>query len=322
MSDYWIYIFSEKSSKEFFQNPKYICINYYYNLKPNDTIIFYIKDNGNISGFKGYCILKNKLEENNFNIKIFKDLNMNKYIASIFKIKIFEHIIPVKDFFNSIKDNLSGYRTIQSFYLKFIKEFNCIINLNYNDKGKEIVDKLNELINDANYKPVILKPKNKDNYYNQHNVSITVSEDKTHNIELNNSPTMIDNNDSDTSNNSDNESNDESDADDNEHNIIPILVILCSNINKNNINEIVKHIIKCKSCEINNNNKDSINNLLDLKLSKILEIKKNNDVEIESIIEHYYNDKRYKFDENIIKFLLIDFNHDIYNNCLFIILKN
>ena len=140
MVNYFIYVLSEDLAnsllKSFDNNINCISQFKYCEIKKGDFILLFRKTtNVKKKGYIGICNAKTDFMENIDNIKVFKDLTMNKYCCKINNLILFDNIIKTNELNNELKINIPEYKSSQSFSHKYFKTVDIIVKItdNYGD---------------------------------------------------------------------------------------------------------------------------------------------------------------------------------------------
>jgi len=152
-TEYWVYTFTETSWTEYEKyNELNITCFENYNVRKGDVIFFYCKRRV-AAGFVGLCRVaeSQKVNQKKGFVKIFRDGNMNTYIIPLNYLRFFkcnktsaEKAIRVEQIIDVVKADVSGYRNVLSFKMKFIKVQNCLTKMDMN--GRHLLTKLFDLV--------------------------------------------------------------------------------------------------------------------------------------------------------------------------------
>lgn len=341
-SQYWIYMINDNMWKillnNFNENKLNISV---FNKTPvleNDVILIYVKSTQSKgSGFVAVGQVQNDMIKNNDKIKIFGDLNTDKYVAQMDSIYFLNSDrIKISEFKNVFL-NTTEFKSTQQF-ISHMLTGECVLNhLKYPKIGLEFVKIILKLIDEhiseqnsqsqsqssgksrSNDKS---KSNDKSTYSSTHssieddNISTSISDISNQSdisdIDTNDTDTDSHNSDSgsDNSDNSDDSGDSENSNDDKEiMTMIPIMIVPCkdliSNIieykkkNKFNlIKLIIQHHNECQDCDVtNNNNKKPLEKTLNRLKIKNILYQINDH---EECLNSYHCLKPYPDDENLL----------------------
>lgn len=310
---FWIYTIKEcsfeKISKSFNDDEIYLYTHQNVNISINDIIIIYKKGKKD-NGYIGVCnSLTNLIKNTKKNF--FNDSILNKYYLEIDTLSLFQTTFKIKDVLEKL--NKKFFKSLPSFRSKYtIGDLNYI-NVNPN-VGKEIVSILYQLSDDYEY-----------------NVNKTKLNDQIIKEDLSFKNSEISDTESLISNSTDLSSN----FNINENLIlnykvekqIPVLFIPCERFSweddydGNFIKHFKYHFLKCKNCEINNNNDKDLGAYF--KCSNIdYEIADNDDDDFNNLMESYLRSESFfsikNIDNNTIRLYLIEDESNIYDRTILI----
>lgn len=311
---YWIYTIKENSyeklSKTFNDNEIYLYSHQFIDIKEGDIIIIYKKgkkDNGYIG--VSSCLVP--LIKNNNKKNFFNDSVLNKYYLEIDILSIFQTTFKIKNVLDNL--NKKYYKSLPSFRSKYtIGDLN-FINLE-NLIGKEIVTILYKLSDDYEYN------------VNKSKLEIqTIKEDISFkNSEISDTESIVSNS-TDLSSNFN--INDNLILNYKVEKQVPVLFIPCERFSWEDeydgdfIKHFKYHFLKCKNCEINNNNDKDLGAYF--KCSNIdYEIANNDDEDFTNLVESYLRCETYSsiknIDNNTIRLYLVEDDSNIYDRTIFI----
>lgn len=269
------------------------------NVKKNDVVIVYLQHSSNklAHGIVSICQLKNNLSENVNKIKLFRDVNINKYIAPLCVLNNYDDPYKISQMEKFLSMKCPLFKSADSFKKKYIKEKTTFIEL---DKmiGIEIIRLIVECSDKLNLSDIstvstdsISSGSTNPNKKIRMIIKKVVSE---------RCPTDEDSDSCSEWGSSADDTNSEyvSSADDDDDCIriidghIPIILIPCKNFRWSNdeelmIHEFKSHLTDCKNCEITDNNNVSIYKNLDSSVFTYEEL--TDSEQIDSKLEKYYN---------------------------------
>lgn len=309
---YWVYVLQnnhwEHLSELFKKNKFYISSFKNYSIKENDIIFVYQKHRSTLKiGFVAICQTSTKMIFNEKNkIKIFKDMNMNRYFVEL------GIVLPFNDPYrmSTIEKHLGkndDFRT-SSFRNDHLKEASAFSEIN-KDIGRNLLKILVELSDEA---PPETSNDNIDSYdENEESEESELSELSEQ----------------------DNTESDDNISDDDEILVvdghIPIMMIPCQEFEWNKDSEVTienfkTHYKNCSKCQKTDNNDVSFLPVLESSEIYCKEIKK--DEEIEEYVDCYHELRKYMFkladeDKQYSHVYLFRINHrgDTYHKCILII---
>jgi len=311
----WNYIITKPSFDEI-KGGTYLSSYANYDIKKGDLILIYIKS----VGYVGYTKAITKYKINDHNKKIYRDINKNRFYMKVKKIK---ETVPVSIniAFKTFKHNKIGYKSTSSFCNKFLTGIFVYHKIDL-DTGKSIKNNIKQfLVDEVN---------------------------KTSNIkhEFTTEESLLINNDSDDDIDDfvikryypfSEECDYGSEIEDfvgkiekkERFNYIPSMIIPCNKLElpklPEKMAEFLDHLRHCNKCEIVNNNNIEIFGMVDKSDMEFYELDvkkdKNDKKEFKHIINHYYENKPYKFtidkihkNKSVVKFIQIN-DDDIYDKC-------
>ncbi len=307
---YWTYILNDDLWKilldNLIDNKLIISVFSKKHVLENDIILIYLKSKKK-SGFVGVAQVESDMMKNEEKIKIFGDLNTDKYIAKLGTIHFLNSKRVNITKFEQIFFNSATYTTRNQFIGKMLIG-ECVLR-EITEIGQEMTKLILTLINE---------------YINQDNSEDTSEESKQTAIEIENNnknDDSIDQSDTESSDNNDSDNND-SDSDNESESetssinsnddksvvtTIPNMMVPCkkliNNIKKSKnqtktIKLILEHHSKCYECDLtDNNNKRPLQTTLNrLKIKEIIYQKNDH----EECLDAYHNLKRYPDDENVL----------------------
>lgn len=336
---FWLYVFTDEFWSIFKKQFSNSDIDYYLTFCDNrtqvnnmDVVIIYVK--GKTAGIVSVIQSGSKITKNTKNVKIFDDINMNKYYICIDTYVIYSKPIKLVDIMDFMEDNIYTEVKFRNKYIKGNVSGKNIGNM----FGIEIINAVSMYNNnDGNSKK---NPKFVPRSESEPDIDIGSDYDS------NDSPDVASetNNDSEETNNDEEEEDEETKLDnlENRWGIIPVLINTCKkfkfptiefndeiddygNTPDDNVKceYFKKHYKSCVNCEVTNNNSFELVVIIEnciMGYSQMKEI----DGDVEKAFEYYYKGKKLNpFGEFItemnMKIINIDDNGSVYDKSLLIV---
>jgi hypothetical protein len=294
-----------------------------YTIKAEDIILIYIKEK---SCHSGLTALLQTIEDHKLNkdkIKIFNDINMNKYCIKIGYITFYKKRLQLRTIHKNLQDNDDAiinatinydFRTVAAFRKKYTMKNGGIIQLPY-QLGLKLMKMLinKDVLNTNNANTDALNTNNA-NTDNTNNTDNTDNTNKNINKNKNNIKTNIE-----TDKNF-NEENKISEIKSNS--MIPIMIIMCDLLLKNPAT-LYDHIKDCKKCKITDNSNSLIRIFVNwdkIKINNINIISVANNSDFANTFDAYQiaQPNKNKKDINIFDFYYVYDSQNTYSNCIFI----
>jgi len=306
-TNYWIYVMNQQMHNDYIKNSNknYISHDKKYIIKKNDIIFIYIKRKEN-RGFTGVLKVSNNQILNNKKIKIFSNIKINKYVAKLDCVNLFDDIVKLPDVINTFKDNINGHKNIKSFNAKYVLQASGIHE--FHTKGDKLLNKLNDL----------LKIKYNNNKQNNQDSDDSENSDGSENSD--DSEDSDDDNEGEGSSLGSDESEEEKDGE------IPILMTLCDKFKwpqkkENKLLYFKKHYKYCKKCNRNDNNEGiNLSTYLERIPIEIVTMEYKDEEEIERTLKCYWKSKRHdpeEEEESKIRVIRME-EHEIYDDSVLI----
>ena len=302
--------------------------SFLYDVNKDDVIIMYEKG----KGFLGLCQTDTKLKKNN-NKHICSDENLNKYYAAIKTLVKFDKKITVSTVFDSIKEDVIGFKNVSSFCKKYLSGLYTVIDI-HQHKGKILMKQLLQHITatdtntdtDTNTENTFISKKIK--------VSKEKLEKSVSSYATNSTNNSINNSTNDSETTLINTETTTIDTDiitlTSKIDMIPIMIIPCNNMiiphsKKKKIKYILDHLQKCTYCEqTNNNNAELLSSVNDKCIISYKIVTTDDDILRDSLeayhaLEPYYlNSDKANIESNELKLLYIN-SDELYEDCILIL---
>lgn len=337
---YWMFVLSdinwEDLKKNLMKDVFYITSFGLQELKSNDIVFVYQKHTTNLKLHGFVCVFQidKNIGLNKMNIKIFKDVNMSKYISSIIAIELFTEPYKISSIEHILKKECPNvFTSYTSFNLKYTKNKSVFMPID-KSLGYSLLKNLFALSDNQIELKSANSSKSKQSNKKSDKKSVTTNQSKPSVYKSEQS--IQSEQSSDCYSTEDYTSDTESDYDDYENNDdvrvvighVPILMEPCNNFTWSKeeymtIKNFKSHLLNCKKCNKIDNNDTSIYNYINNSVIHCSEMK--NEEEIESCLKYYYNCSTCKFEligndrknDHIYIFRIVS-KHHIYHNCLLI----
>jgi predicted nucleic-acid-binding Zn-ribbon protein len=319
-TNYHIYVLRESDCNLLMKN-KNCYISFFVknqNMKKKDVIILYQKQRMK-NGFYGIVQLREDLKYNEKKIKVFSDLNMNRFYARVCYRSQFTELINPEIVVHALSSGATGFKNVTSFKQKYVGKINASIEFELH--GKKIMTQL--LIKDEE---LILMTETESQ---QETEEAETEEAETEEAEIEEKKPKKKKPKSKSKSKSKPKPKEE-DVDEVEEIVeqkcIPIMVVPCKTFKFPEISRedyFVKHYKSCKKCETTNNNDGlEIISLLEENNIEIYELNDYKHYYFDPALDAYYSSDFYEPPDLMIKpfvrVIYINNKHDVYNKCLLI----
>lgn len=281
---FWLFVLSETNWNDLktnYERGEYYVSSYTNpNINKNDIIIIYQqhKTNKLNHGIVSICQVNNSLTKNNKKIKIFRDINMNKYITDLCALTHYDTPYRISQMEKTLCQKCNVFKSANWFKKKYIKEKTTFILID-KSLGTQIIRLIIECPDDleSNITNSISKTTN---FYDSDSYSEWGSS-----VDENNTSSEYISSDDDCIRILDGH--------------IPVVMIPCKNFkwsddDESIIHEFKKHFIDCKKCEVTDNNDVSIYKDFNSYIFEYDEL--TDEDEINKKLEQYYNCSNCKFE--------------------------